>query len=139
MSSSSGISRAQAADVDRDAAPSSTAGSPKLLFDPRQNRHSRRSMTPRRTRTASGAILWETATGKVIGRYQGRHVPGVLGSAGYLQLERQSGKPMLISLKTGEARAIPGVHRFHFGVGLGAGLPFPMTRLGSERVRPHRS
>jgi len=68
---------------------------------------------PQKNPDGIGAILWETTTGKVIGRYKG-DIPPQSGDGGYFRVY-DKGKPMLISLKTREVRAIPGL-QFYFGV-----------------------
>jgi len=93
-----------------------TWGSLNLLFDPRQEAFAT-FHNPSRNPEGIGAIRWETATGKALGRYKGSFLGKSLGSGEYFQLEDKD-KSSVISLKTGEARAIPGHYFpiFYFGV-----------------------
>jgi len=89
-----------------DAAPELAMLPPRLLFNPGQRAfatfHNRQ-----KNAEGIGAILWETATGKVLGRYKGDLAFGSRRDGDYLQLD-DKGKISVIWLKTGEARAIPG-------------------------------
>ena len=60
-----------------DAAPELAIGPARLLFDPRQRAFAT-FHDPQKNPDGIGAILWETATGKVIGRYKGTPL-GLLG------------------------------------------------------------
>ena len=96
-----------------DAAPKLTIGLPRVLFH-----HGQPAFATSHDSSANpegiGAILWETATGKVIGRYKGM-LPEQSEDGEYLKVNDQG--TTLISLKTHEARTFSKV-RFHmiFGV-----------------------
>jgi len=88
----------------------------KLLFDPRQEAFAT-FHNPSQNREGIGAIVWETATGKALGRYKGNPAPMRSGDGDYFQLDVKGGSTMT-SIKMREARAIPGqlFARFYFGV-----------------------
>lgn len=104
-----------------DTAPELTIRDRKVLFDPRQGAFATfHDADSSKNADGIGAILWETATGKVIGRYPGRTAPQSL-EGGYLQMKNYSpGRvplTLLVSLKTGKVREVPGESAFHIGVG----------------------
>jgi WD40 repeat protein len=97
-----------------DGAPALTVGSPKLVFNPNQKAFATIHDSSRNP-DGVGAILWETATGRIIGRYQGYQAE-LSEDGGWLEV-REKGSSYLVSLKTHEVRAFPR-ERFHtyFGV-----------------------
>jgi WD40 repeat protein len=118
-----------------DAATELTMSSRKLLFDPRQEAFAT-FHDPKPNTDGIGAIVWETATGKVLGRYKGTPFPTSLGSGNgsYFQLN-DKGKSTLTSLKTREARAIPGHYSSFFGVpGLCTAVSWDTTRTQAGRI-----
>jgi WD40 repeat protein len=100
----------------------STAGAPELTpGDPRMFFHPRRAAfatlhDPSKNPDGIGAILWATATGKVIGRYRGRDRADA-GGVDSFPLD-DNGQIRMISLETGEAVALPGIPapRYRFGL-----------------------
>jgi WD40 repeat protein len=99
-----------------DSAPELALGDPKLLFNPRERAFAT-FHDPSRNPDGIGAILWETATGKVIGRYQGSMFPHSL-DGGYLHMHNHSrGAPMFVSLKSGEVRPVPRLSPSLVGLG----------------------
>ncbi len=101
-----------------DAAPELARGlEEKLLFDPDQEAFAT-FHHPEQRSGGIGAIVWETATGKALVRSEGNHPPPLaFGESDYFQLDVTGGSTMT-SLKTREARAVPGhlFPRFYFGV-----------------------
>jgi len=104
-----------------DAAPELTRVEPRVLFDPRSSAFATFHIHYENANHI-GAILWETATGKVIGRYSGDMYPESLGG-GYLQMKNLSTEgpsgPTFVSLKTGQVRAVPRSFLFSMEVASG--------------------
>jgi WD40 repeat protein len=97
-----------------DAAPELKENSPGLLFNPRQGAFAT-IHDPQKNPDGIGAIVWETSTGKVLSRSKGTPPPLRIGDGDYFQLD-DKGKSTLTSIKTREARAIPGRYSYFFGV-----------------------
>jgi WD40 repeat protein len=99
-----------------DAAPEPTIGPRKFVFDPGQGAFATLH-DPQKNPDGIGAIVWETSTGRVLGRYKGSPLSIPLGSedGDYFRLD-DNAKSTLTSLKTLEARAIPGLYSHLFGV-----------------------
>jgi WD40 repeat protein len=122
-----------------DVAPELHLGLQKLSFDPKEaafvTYHD-----PAQNTDHIGAIMWETATGKVLGRFKG--TPPFIRSPDqdYFQLSDDRGNSTLISFRTREALAIPGRYAYFFGVpGLFTGLSevTSQPKLGQiTRVEP---
>ncbi len=95
-----------------DAAPKLTLGVPKLLYHPGQQAF---ATVHEQNPEGIGAILWDVATGKVIGRYKG-YQAGLSEDGAYLEV-KDGGSSNLVSLRTHEVRAFPKL-QFHmvFGV-----------------------
>ncbi len=113
-----------------DTAPELTFGMRKLLFNPRL----RAFVTfhdPKPNTDGIGAIVWETSTGRVLGRFKGR--PPVISRSAeqdYFQLDDDRGNSTLVSFRTREARTIPGRYSYYFGVpGLFTGLSEVTNRM----------
>ncbi len=73
---------------------------PRPLFNPGQRAFAT-FHDPQKNPDGIGAIVWETATGKIIGRYKGS-APRQTQDGDYFQLDDKA-KGSVISLKTGEA------------------------------------
>ena len=86
------------------------------MFDPGQRAFAT-FHDPQKNPDGIGAIVWETSTGKVLGRYKGSPLSIPLGSGDgdYFRLD-DNAKSTLTSIKTLEARAIPGLYSHFFGV-----------------------
>ena len=97
-----------------DAAPRLTNGFHRLLYHPGQKAFAT-SHDPTQNPEGFGAILWEIATGKVIGRYKGYQAD--LSEDGESLEVKDKGSSYLVSLKTHEVRAFPD-QRFHMSFGV---------------------
>ncbi len=97
-----------------DAGPKLTIGVPRLIYHRGQNAFTT-CHDPASSPERIGAILWETATGKVIGRYKAV-LPEQSEDGDYLKVSYQ-GPESLISLKTHEVRTFSKV-RFHMILGV---------------------
>jgi len=104
----------------------STADERVILFNPRQGAFATFHDLGHDPDGIGGAILWETATGKVIGRYKG-NVPPQSKDGDYFQVNDKD-KSLLISLRMGQVRAIPGL-QFYIGV------PGRRTAVSEDRSR----
>jgi len=100
------------------AAPELTLGHPRMLFHPRRAAFAT-FHDPSRNPDGIGAILWATATGKVIGRYRGVARPES-GDVDSFPMDDKA-QYRMISLETGEALALPGI--------LAHGYPFEVPGL----------
>ena len=113
---------------------STADGAPKLALLPQRVlfHPSQKAFTtlhdPTQSKEGIVAILWEIATGKMIGRYQGYQAE--LSEEGdYLEVKEKSSSS-LVSLKTHEVRTFPG-QRFHMDFG----VPGRRTAVTSPQVQ----
>jgi WD40 repeat protein len=88
------------------AAPDLTLGRPWMLFHPRRAAFAT-FHDPSKNPDGIGAILWETATGRVIRRYRGFARPES-GEVDSFPMDDKA-QFRMISLETGEALALPGI------------------------------
>ena len=97
-----------------DAAPELALAPERLLFHPSQKAFTTLH-DPTQNKEGIVAILWETATGKMIGRYKG-YQADLSQEGDYLEVKDKSSSS-LVSLKTHEVRTFPGRRfRMDFGV-----------------------
>ncbi len=92
-----------------------------LRFDPRQEAFVTFHDPPQTKTDGIGAIVWETATGKVLGRLKGNRYrietwDRGYGNGDYFQLNDHKGDSTFTSIKTRQTRAIPGRFLCCFGV-----------------------
>jgi WD40 repeat protein len=112
--------------------PELTLGRPWIVFNPRRRAFATLH-DPSTNADGIGAILWETATGKVIGRHRGSARP-LSGDVDCFPLD-DGDKSCMISLETGEAFALPGIPDSPYSFGVpGLRTAVSVARVGADTI-----